>query len=337
MKNIRTAVIGVGYLGAFHAQKYAILEDSVLVCVVDTDFERAQQVAAELSTKAFRDFRDLLGQVDAVSIAVPTVHHHLVAKECLEAGVHILLEKPVTRTVEEAENLIQIAHDHNLVFQTGHLERFNPAVLAMREIVQNPVFVESERMAPFRGRGTDVSVVLDLMIHDIDIILSIVDSDVRSLQSMGGSVLTDETDIAHTYINFGNDCVANITASRVSREAVRKIRFFQRDAYITTDYSERSISVFRKGGAGQEVPGLPGIRMDYKTFEEGDALLEEIRSFLMSVREGTPPVVSGQDGLNALKIASRITSSFTSAGFTGKNPFSGQGPLKSTVSIEENS
>jgi predicted dehydrogenase len=306
MNKLRAAVIGVGYLGRFHAQKYASLEDVDLVGVVDASRERAEEVAAEVGTAAFTDYHQLLDSVDVVSIVVPTQYHYPVARECLEAGCHILLEKPITQTVEEADHLIRLAEDRGLVFQVGHLERFNPAVLALEGVLKNPLFIESHRLAPFKTRGTDVTVVLDLMIHDIDIILSMVPSAIKLVNSMGVPVLSEEVDIANARLQFENGCVANVTASRVSRDAVRKIRIFQSDAYISIDYQARKISIFRKDDGGVPVPGLPNVSMEEKSFEQSDALLAEIRAFVNAVRNGTAPVVTGEDGKRALELALRI-------------------------------
>lgn len=306
MSRLRAGVIGVGYLGRFHAQKYAALENVDLVGIADVSRERAEEVAAEVGTTAFTDYRELLAQVDLVSIVVPTQHHFPVAKECLEAGCHILLEKPVTQTVAEADELIRMAAERHLIFQVGHLERFNPAILALRGVLKNPLFIESHRLAPFKPRGTDVNVVLDLMIHDIDIILNMVPSTVKVVNSVGVPVLSNEVDIANARLQFENGCVANVTASRASREAMRKIRIFQSDAYISIDYQERKIAIFRKGGEGLPIPGLPNVTMEEKSFEQGDALLEEIRAFIDAVGTGTAPPVTGEDGKRALELALQI-------------------------------
>jgi predicted dehydrogenase len=306
MSRLRAGVIGVGYLGRFHAQKYAALENVDLVGVADVSRERAEKVAAEVGTTAFTNYGELLAQVDLVSIVVPTQHHFPVAKECLEAGCHILLEKPVTQTVAEADELIRMAADRHLVFQVGHLERFNPAILALRGVLKNPLFIESHRLAPFKTRGTDVNVVLDLMIHDIDIILNMVPSTVKVVNSVGVPVLSNEVDIANARLQFENGCVANVTASRASREAMRKIRIFQSDAYISIDYQERKIAIFRKGGEGLPIPGLPNVTMEEKSFEQGDALLAEIRAFIDAVGTGTAPPVTGEDGKRALELALQI-------------------------------
>lgn len=306
MAKLRAGVIGVGYLGRFHAQKYAHLEEVELVGVVDAGEERAREVADEVGCQAFTDYRQLLSEVDLVSIVVPTQAHYEVARACLEAGVHILLEKPITQTVAEAEELIDLAARKNLIFQVGHLERFNPAIMALKDVLDQPRFIESHRLAPFKPRGTDVNVVLDLMIHDIDIILSLVGSPVKQINSMGVPVLSPEVDIANARLQFENGCVANVTASRASREAVRKIRIFQADAYISIDYQTRTIEIFRKDGEGVPVPGLPNVCAEQKSFDQGDALLAEIGDFIASVRDGRPPLVSGEDGKRALELALEI-------------------------------
>jgi len=306
MKKLRAAVIGVGYLGRFHAQKFAANEQIDLVAVVDSDPRRAAEVAEEVGSRPCSDYRELIGELDLVSIVVPTRLHFAVAREFLQAGVHVLLEKPITETVAEADELIRIAAEKKLVFQVGHLERFNPAVLALEGVIGTPHFIESERLAPFKPRGTDVNVVLDLMIHDIDIILSLVRSPLKQVNSVGTPVLSEQVDIANARLQFENGCVANVTASRVSREGSRKIRIFQEDAYISIDYQSRKISVFRKGGEGIAVPGIPNVTMMERSFDQSDALKEEIAAFVRSVREGRPAVVSGEDGRRALELAHRI-------------------------------
>lgn len=303
---LRTAVIGVGYLGQFHAEKYAQLPDSELVAVVDTDMNRAAEVAAKVGTSPCTDYRELLDRVDAVSIVVPTQYHFEVARAFLDRGVHVLLEKPITTTIEEADELIRIADERKAVFQVGHLERFNPVVMALDELLTGPRFIESLRIAPFKPRGTDVNVVLDLMIHDIDIIQHIIDSPVKQVNSIGAPVFTDEEDIANARIQFENGCVANVTASRISLKSERKMRIFQADSYITVDFQNKSLAVFRKG-SGEMFPGVPNVAMDQKTFEQGDALKSEIASFLECIRTGATPVVSGRDGKRALETALMIT------------------------------
>ncbi len=308
MKRLRGAVIGVGYLGRFHAQKYRDHADIDLVGVVDASPERAGEVAAEVGCAAFADFRDLLGKVDLVSIAVPTQQHFAVARDCLANGIHTLLEKPVTQTVAEADELIDLAEARGLVLQVGHLERFNPAVKALDGVLNNPLFIESHRLAPFKPRGTDVNVVLDLMIHDIDILLSLVGHPITTVNSVGVPVLSGEVDIANARLQFANGCVANVTASRVSRETLRKIRIFQQDAYIAIDYQQRSIAIYRRQPGANLIPGLPDIVVEERSFGQSDALRDEIDAFVTAVRTGTPPVVSGKDGKRALEVAMQISS-----------------------------
>jgi predicted dehydrogenase len=308
MSLLRAAVIGVGYLGRFHAQKYRDHDRVTLVGVVDASQARAAEVAGEVGCPAFTDHRQLFGQVDLVSIAVPTQYHYAVAKECLEHGIHVLLEKPITQTVAEADELIRIAAARNLVLQVGHLERFNPAVIALQGVLSNPLFIESHRLAPFKPRGTDVNVVLDLMIHDIDILLSLVRHPITTVNSVGVPVLSGEVDIANARLQFANGCVANVTASRASRETLRKIRIFQKDAYISIDYQNRSIAIFKRQAGANMIPGLPDIVMEERTFAQGDPLRDEIGAFIVAVCDGTPPVVSGEDGKRALEVAMQISS-----------------------------
>jgi predicted dehydrogenase len=304
-EKIRAAVIGVGYLGHFHAEKYAELANAELVAVVDLDRERAETVAGKVRARPCTDYREILDQVDAVSIVVPTQAHYEVAKAFLEKGVHVLLEKPITTTLAEADELIRIAAAMKAVFQVGHLERFNPVVLALDGIVKQPGFIESIRIAPFKPRGTDVNVVLDLMIHDIDIIQNIVGSKVSQINSIGTPVFTEEEDIANARIQFANGCVANVTASRISLKSERKMRIFQPDAYITVDFQNKTFAVFRKGD-GEMFPGIPNITKEEKCFEQGDALKSEIEAFLDAVINGKTPVVSGEDGRYALETALKI-------------------------------
>ncbi len=307
---IRTAVIGVGYLGRFHAQKYAALPHSELVAVTDIDAEAAKRVAEELGTQGLTDYRELFGRVDAVSIVVPTQLHYQVAKECLENGIHVLVEKPITATVPQAEELVQLARQHRRVLQVGHLERFNAAILALDDVLLDPLFIESHRLAPFNPRGADVNVVLDLMIHDIEIIQNLVRSPVREIHADGVSVLTEETDIANARIKFENGCVANVTASRVSLKPQRKMRVFQHDAYIGIDFQDKTLSIHRKGEK-EMFPGIPEITSEETAFESSDAIMAEIEAFLESIAEGKPAVVSGEDGCQALETATRITEMVT--------------------------
>jgi predicted dehydrogenase len=306
MQKLKIAVVGVGYLGKFHAQKYTQLPESELVAVCDSNAEVAQVIADEHGVEVYTDYNDLLGKVDAVSIVVPTQKHYEVAKIFLENGVHVLLEKPITSTVEQARELVQIANRNKLVFQIGHLERFNPAVMALEDVLKEAQFIESHRIAPFNPRGADVNVILDLMIHDIDIILDFVRSPVKSIQANGVPVLSNDIDVANARIQFENGCVANVTASRVSMKSERKMRIFQPDAYITIDFQNKKLGVHRKG-TGEMFPGIAEIDSLEREFEQGDALLAESAAFLKSINEQSRPVVSGEDGMRALETAFEIT------------------------------
>jgi predicted dehydrogenase len=303
---MRTAVIGVGYLGRFHAQKYASLPGSTLVGVADPSAPARDAVASELGVPAFHDYRELLGAVDAVSIVTPTPSHYATAKAFLEAGAHVLVEKPMTATIAEAESLITLAQRAARVLQVGHLERFNAAVQAVQPELRVPRFIESARLAPFKQRGTDVNVVLDLMIHDIDLILSIVRSPVVSVDAIGSSVFSGEIDIANARLRFANGCVANATASRVSLKTERKVRLFQDDAYISIDLQQKILTVIRKSdGVGAD--GMPQVAIEENNFEQGDALKEEICAFLHAAATGGTAQVTGEDGLLALRTALTIS------------------------------
>jgi len=303
---IRAAVVGVGYLGRFHAQKYASLPGCRLVGVADANPATRAAVAGELGTEAFADWRELLGRVDAVSIATPTPLHHPIAREFLAAGAHVLVEKPMTTTAAQARELIDVATAAGRVLQVGHLERFNAAVQAIAGIVTRPRFIESNRLAPFRQRGTDVSVVLDLMIHDIDLIQSVVRSPLVSVDAIGSSVFSDDLDIANARLRFDSGCVANVTASRVSLKTERKLRVFQDDAYLSIDLQQKILTVIRKGAAAPDGE-LPQVVIDERSYEQGDALRLEIEAFLDSIRHGRAPLVGGAEGLAALETALRIS------------------------------
>ena len=305
MQKIRAAVIGVGYLGRFHAQKYAVAAGCELRAVVDTRPEAREAVARELNCQALASHQSLLGEVDAVSIATITPAHYAIAADFLRHGAHVLVEKPITETVAQARELIDLALANKRVLQVGHLERFNPAVVAAEPHLRAPRFIECQRLAPFKQRGTDVNVVLDLMIHDIDIIESIVHSDIESIDAVGSPVFSDEIDIANARLRFVNGCVANTTASRVSLKTERKLRVFNADAYVSIDLQQRILTVVRKrvGAAGDALP----VQIEEQSFDQGDALRAEIESFLNCIREGCQPVVTGEDGLRALQTAVRIT------------------------------
>ena len=303
---LRTAVIGVGYLGRFHAQKYAQLPDSELVAVVDANTEVAARVGRELGIEGLTNVDDLLDRVDAVSVAVPTPLHYDIGRTLLGRGIHVLMEKPIATTVAEARELVELARSKRCVFQVGHLERFNPAIVAAAKRLKTPRFVESHRLAPFKQRGTDVSVVLDLMIHDIDLIQELVGEPIESIDAVGATVFSGETDIVNARIRFRGGCVANTTASRISLKQERKIRIFQDDAYLSIDMQQKVMTVIRKKDeAPVESPAQ--VSIEEESFDQGDALLAEIEAFLHAIRDGSEPVVTGADGLRALETAMKIT------------------------------
>jgi len=306
MRKIRAAVIGVGYLGHFHAQKYAQAADCELVGVADARQEARDAVAAEVGTRAFADHRQLLGLVDAVSVVTPTPAHFPIARDFLESGAHVLVEKPITETPQEARALIELAARRGRILQVGHLERFNSAILAAEPHLRSPRFVECHRLAPYRERGTDVDVVLDLMIHDIDIVQTIVGAPVRSVEAIGTPVFSDSIDIANARITFGNGCVVNATASRVSLKTERKMRIFEDDAYLSLDLQQKVLTLIRKRAPGEAAGALP-VSIEEQSLEPGDALKAEIASFLACIRDGRAPVVTGEAGLMALETAMRIS------------------------------
>ena len=302
MEKLRVGVVGVGYLGKFHTEKYANMPDVELVGVVDADLKRAQEVADRLGTQAFATHLDLMDKVDAASVVVPTAAHFDVSLDFLRHNVDILIEKPVTSTLRQADELIEYAESNGLLIQVGHLERFNSAVGALRDIVKAPMFIESHRLSTFKGRGTDVSVVLDLMIHDIDIISNFVRSEIRDIRAAGIPVISHEVDIANARIEFESGCVANVTASRISMKNERKIRLFQRDAYVSVDFSSHEITVIRKTGEHPEGI-IPGMDIQNLCFTKGDALEDELKSFVRAVKRREVPEVTGKMGRDALRIA----------------------------------
>jgi predicted dehydrogenase len=306
VSEIRAAVIGVGYLGKFHAQKYSELKISKLLAVVDKEFNSAQEVAADVGCAAYTDYHDLLGKVDAVSIVVPTDYHYEIAADFLKHNAHVLVEKPITTNIEQADQLIELAKSNNRILQVGHLERFNPAIVAIKKEISEIRFIESHRLAPYNPRGTDVSVILDLMIHDIDIILDMVNSEVEKIDASGTPVLSNDIDIANARIIFKNGCVANVTASRVSNKTDRKMRIFQNDAYLSIDFQNQELAIYRKGD-GEMYPGVPNIDIQKETFDKSDALRAEIDHFLKCIVTNSTPKVTGQDAKRALQTAIQIS------------------------------
>jgi predicted dehydrogenase len=299
-KKIKIGVIGIGHLGNYHLQKYQKMENAEIVAVADPIIEKAEKAAALYGCPAFSGHRDMLGKVDAVSIAVPTGEHHCVAKDCLVAGVDVLIEKPICSTLEEADELIGLAEKKNLILQVGFVERFNPAIMALGKVIEKPMFIESHRLHPFFERGTDVDVILDLMIHDLDIILKFVNSPLTSVEAVGIPVLSSKIDISNVRLSFASGCVANITASRISAKTMQKIRFFGTEGYHSVDCQKREILSLgkRKNNAGQ-------IEIYQNNVEVGshDPLEEEIRSFLDAVINRTKPLISGKDARKSLDLA----------------------------------
>lgn len=306
---LRAGVVGVGHLGAFHADKYASLPDVELVAVVDVDRERAEQVAARCHTRAHTDHHRLFGHVDCVSLAVPAPLHFALAHEFLAHGVDVLVEKPLAETVGDGQRLVDTAERNGRILQVGHLERFNPAIRALAGIITQPRFIECHRLAPFVERGTDVDVILDLMIHDLDVILSVVHADVQTVEAVGVPVLTDHADIANARIRFTNGCIANITASRVALKRERKIRLFQADTYVSVDYGEKHVRICRRHPGD----GGPTISVEENALGDSDALFDEIEHFVHAVRTRERPLVDGRTALRALEVAEAIRSHMESA------------------------
>jgi predicted dehydrogenase len=307
MKKVRVGVVGVGYLGRFHAEKYANHPDVELVGVVDADPARSAQIANKVSSRPFPKPENLLGKVDAVSIAVPTALHHRVAKQFLEQGIHILLEKPITVSLEQADELIDLASRKGLVLQVGHIERFNPAVTAVKALLKSPRYLQAERSAPFTLRCTDVNVVLDLMIHDLDIVTDLAGSQPQEVSAVGASVITREVDAVMARILFRNGCVADVTASRVSDEKKRVLKVFDGDSLYTSDYQAQKAFLSRKGSGP-----VPEFMTSEIPTDRRDTLSEEVRSFIQCVRQKTQPLVSGVEGRSALALARLITKNIES-------------------------
>lgn len=310
MTNVRVGVIGVGHLGYHHARLYNDMDFVDLVGVCDLDPARGAEVATELGTEYFPEVEGamLKAGVDAVSVAVPTSAHHDVVMPLLEAGVDVLVEKPIAGSVDEGRAMVEAARTNGALLQVGHVERFNGAVIALTEAIKKPRFVEVHRLSPYPGRGHDVSVVLDLMIHDLDIVLALDGSRVKTIDAIGVPVFSEEEDIANVRIRFESGCVANLTASRVSVDRMRKIRIFEESAYVSTDYSEQQVMVYRKGSEplAEGASPMESISIEPLEVRKEEPLLLELRAFVDAVRNRTKPVVSGEDGLRALTIAHEI-------------------------------
>ncbi len=300
---LRVAVVGVGHLGKHHARLLAAIDGARLTAVVDIDAGRAAAAAEATGARAMTDYRDLIGQIDAVTVALPTELHHQVALAFLERGIAVLVEKPMTRTLDEAQALIAAAQASGATFAVGHTERHNPAVAVVMPFVSTPRFIEVHRLGVFPDRSLDIDVVFDLMIHDLDIILALVKSDVTAIEAVGVPVLTDKYDIANARLRFQTGCIANVTASRISKERVRKIRFFQPDAYISIDYAEQEVEGYRLVRRDGERPAIEGGKLPV-TREE--PLKRELEDFVHAVRAKRRPLVTGEDGLRALTLAHAI-------------------------------
>ena len=306
--SVRIAVVGVGYLGRHHARILASLAGAELVAVVDINAARAQEVAAANGTRPLTDFRDLSGKVDAVTLAVPTELHREIALPFLTAGVHVLVEKPMARSLPEADDMIQAAAKAGAILAVGQTERFNPAVAAARPILSDPRFIEVHRLGTFPERSLDIDVVFDLMIHDVDVVLSLVKSEVETIEAVGVPVLTGRVDIANARLKFSNGCIANLTASRISRDRVRKIRFFQPLAYVSIDYAAQKLEVFRLVKGNGPVPAIEGGEVPV---ENEEPLKRELADFVQAIGTRRPPMVTGEDGRRALALAQRIADRMT--------------------------
>jgi predicted dehydrogenase len=303
---VRLGVVGVGYLGALHAARYAGMDPVELVGVVDIDRQRAAAVARECDTKPYPSLERLLDQIDAVSIAVPSASHFAIARQCLANRIDVLVEKPMTTSLADADALIALADRNQCILQVGHLERFNPAFLGLQHQIKDPLFIESHRLSLFQGRNTDVSVVLDLMIHDIDIIMNFVDADIQLIHAAGAPVICDQVDIANARLEFASGCVANVTASRVSLKNQRKLRLFQKDAYLSIDFAAREIMMIRQDPTPSQGP-IPHMDIQQTSYSEQDALEQELEAFVASVVSRQGPAVTGEDGRRALAVALEIS------------------------------
>lgn len=318
---LRVGVVGVGHLGKHHARIYHSLEGVELTGVVDIDPKKAEEIAAANQTKSFVDFHEIFGRVDAVSVAVPTSAHVEIASEFVKRGIHVLVEKPLAKSPEEAKKLVALAAEHKAILQVGHVERFNPAVTAVQEVIGSPRFLECHRLAPFSFRSVDIDVVMDLMIHDIDIILHLVKSPLKKVDAVGVSLLFGKEDIANARLEFEDGCVANVTASRISEKAMRKMRIFSEDSYASVDFQEKSVRLFKRSGElkGLKLPvdrapsladlaSLPKEFYSVKdlTVASAEPLAEELKAFVRAVKTGSRPIVSGDDALRAMETAAAI-------------------------------
>ncbi|MFZ3136862.1 MAG: Gfo/Idh/MocA family oxidoreductase [Thermodesulfovibrionales bacterium] len=296
---VKVGVIGVGYLGQHHARIYSDIEEAELIGVVDIDQKKADTLADKYGCRPYYDYRDILEKVDALSVVTPTTSHYNIALDCLRAGKDMLIEKPITVNTDEADELIREAEKTGCIIQVGHLERYNPAIIAATEMFTEPLFLESERLSPFLGRGTDVDVTLDLMIHDIDIILSLASQPIREIRAVGAKVLTDKIDVAKAWLEFENGCTALATVSRLSPEKKRRLKVFQKDSYISIDYQNSEIKRHLRNGKE--------ISTEIIKPEKKEPLREELKDFISCVQARKKPKVSAVEGRNALKVVMEIT------------------------------
>ena len=303
MNKIRVAVIGIGYLGEFHAEKYKANKNAELVAIVDTDRSRRDVVSKKLDVKSYSSYESIINEVDAVSIVVPTNLHYKVASYFIRNNKHVLIEKPFASSVSEAKKLKKLASKRDIVLQVGHLERFNKAFVKLKNIVKNPVFIECNRISPFKIRGTEVNVIMDLMIHDLDIVMSLNNSNIKNIQANGASVLTNKTDIANARITFENGCVCNLSASRISGKIERKMRVFQKDSYFSLDYQDCELYSYKKVISGK----IKRIEKNKNNFINNDPLNEEIKSFIECIKKSKNPVIDAADGIKALQYAIKIS------------------------------
>ena len=298
MEKIRAGVVGVGHLGAIHAKVYSRLKNAKLACVCDCNLEKALEAGKKYRAAGVSDYEELFDKVNAASIAVPTSLHYNIAKDFLNHDIHVLIEKPITKTLSEADELIKIARERKLILQVGHIERFNSAVLAVEPFLKRPKFIECQRLGPFYKRGEDVGVVLDLMIHDIDIVLGLVEKDGVNTKAVGLSTISDYEDVANVRLTFEDGTIADITASRVTKDVVRKIRIFQEDSYISLDYLNQEAAIFKKTENR--------IVKEKIKIKKGEPLKRELKSFIECVRANKRPIVSGIEGRRALQVALEI-------------------------------
>ena len=303
MSKVKIAVIGIGYLGEFHAQKYKANKDADLIGVVDTNKQRSEEISNKIGVKSFNDYKSIIDQVDAVSIVVPTNLHYKIAKFFIENKKHVLIEKPFASNTAEARKLKNISEKNQTILQIGHLERFNKAFVELKDKVKNPLFIECNRISPFKIRGTEVDVIMDLMIHDLDIIMSINKSKIKNIHASGISVLTNKTDIANARIVFEDNCVCNLSSSRISDKIERKMRVFQKNSYFSLDYQNSSLGTYKK----IKNKNVISIEKKEKSFPQNDSLKDEIDSFVKCIKNNKKAVVDASDGLNALTYALKIS------------------------------